>query len=147
MTRAEWDALVRDDPRAAEAVVAEALGWEWWMFAPSAPRFSEGLRWLRRPNAEAEDVFVLATDDAPNVATDYARHVPGYLTSWDAMREVVEKMRELHDGHFTLMAFTTNWRAGRGTPAGRKDIHNFVEADTAPLAVCTAALMALGVIE
>jgi hypothetical protein len=67
--------------------------------------------------------------------------------AWD----IVEKLRAMGDGHFTLLAFTTNWRAGWDTPE-REDVYGkeflderygfgrFVVADTAPLAICRAAL-------
>ena len=42
---------------------------------------------------------------------------------------ILKKLQELadkdHDGHFTVMRFTTNWRVGFGTPDCREDIDTF----------------------
>lgn len=63
-------------------------------------------------------------------------------TAW----QIVEKLRKWSDGHFTLLAFTTNWRAGWDTPdpedAFDGSFRRFVVAETAPLAICLAALKA-----
>lgn len=71
---------------------------------------------------------------------------PEYSTDIRAAWLVVEKLRERSDGHFTLLAFTTNWRAGWMTPVedDRLDCyHRFAVADTPALAICRAALKSL----
>jgi len=67
--------------------------------------------------------------------------------AWEVVAEV---SRGISDGHFSLLKFTTNYRAGFTTPTVRDcdggDAHGFkslVEAETAPLAICRAALAAM----
>lgn len=66
-------------------------------------------------------------------------------TDWGAAGEVIEKVRAIYDGHFTVMAFTTNWRAGPGTPSDRHEIPLFTVGKTGPHAICLAALAILSV--
>lgn len=126
MTRAEWDAL---SARERDAVVAEkVMGWV----------LMKGDRRYGSPHGNVKGGLA-------GIPTSL---IHPYTTSWDAMREVVEKMREKSDGHFTLLAFTTNWRAKFDTPwqwdTCPGQFLSFVEATTAPEAVCIAALTALG---
>jgi len=78
---------------------------------------------------------------------DIGSSLPQYSTDLYAAWLVVEKLREKYDGHFSLLAFTTNWRAGWDTPCGEdptRSFKRFVEAPTAPLAICLAALEVVG---
>jgi hypothetical protein len=45
----------------------------------------------------------------------------------DCLIALVKVANEDHDGHFTIMKFTTNWRVGFGTPYDRYDIDDMVE--------------------
>jgi len=79
-----------------------------------------------------------------------------YSTDLPHAWRVVERLRRRTDGHFTLLAFTTNWRAGWRTPETNDvlpdtldevisgdhlaSFQRFVAAPTAPLAICRAAL-------
>ena len=47
------------------------------------------------------------------------------------LSKVIEQANKTNDGHFTLMKFTTNWRACYGTPNDRFDIDGMVEGKTA----------------
>ena len=71
-------------------------------------------------------------------------------TEIEAAWEVAEKLRLSRGGHLTLLAFTTNWRAGWITPKQnyvfeQYGFKEFIEAPTAPLAICRAALKAMEV--
>ena len=50
-----------------------------------------------------------------------------------------------HDGHLTVMKFTTNWRVGFGTPYDREDIERLAVGSTFAEAA-KAALKSSGVI-
>jgi len=73
-------------------------------------------------------------------------------SSTDTMEalSVANTVRERFDGHFTLLAFTTNWRAGFRTPDEMDTnwdtptgyYRDYAAAPTIPLAICRAALMA-----
>jgi Phage ABA sandwich domain len=84
-------------------------------------------------------------------------HAPEpYSTDLSAAWRVVEHLRARSDGHFTLLAFTTNWRAGWATPdpddiypatleetvTGEHDasFRRYVKARTPALAICRAAV-------
>ena len=60
--------------------------------------------------------------------------IPRYSTDVALAFVVLEKVRELNGGHFTLLAFPTGWRAGVDT--------GWVSAEalTAQLAICLTAL-------
>lgn len=47
---------------------------------------------------------------------------------------------KLSDGHFTLLKFTTNWRAGFFTPDSREDIQKLFEGETMRDAILNAIL-------
>lgn len=146
MTRAEWDAL---SARERDAVVGRALG-----FTPAiehiatcdggvsaaattsrtGPWFYENdLRdWLDRQHAKwLMTGYTMATWE----------RWPAFTESWDAMREVVEKMGDtwFHLGRFAKAG--PQWRAQFGMDTA--DAY----ADTAPEAVAIAALTALGHME
>ena len=79
-------------------------------------------------------------------------NVPHYSTDIAAAWKVVEKLQKISDNHFTLLCFTTNFRAGWKTPDsndlpnrqnGFVGFSDFVYADTAPLAICRAALLSV----
>jgi len=55
---------------------------------------------------------------------------------WDMC---VNLANEKHDGHFTVMKFTTNWRACFGTPMDRDDIQRMVSGKT----LCKTLLLLL----
>ena len=50
--------------------------------------------------------------------------MPEPLTATDLglMNRLVDVAREHHDGHVTIMRFTTSWRVGFSTPSDRFDI-------------------------
>ena len=84
--------------------------------------------------------------DSPGAGPHAWETVPSYSTNIAAAWEVVEKVSELSDGHFTLMKFTTHYRAGFQTPVPYDSDDRFEHwsvADTAPLAICRAALAAV----
>lgn len=74
---------------------------------------------------------------------------PKYSSDFECAMRVVEIARNKSDGHFTLLAFTTNWRAGFFSPYPSVDFGtsyiDFVKASTAPLAICYAALALYGI--
>lgn len=43
---------------------------------------------------------------------------------------LIEFAERYHDGHMTIMKFTTNWRVGYGTPATHEDIQQLSQGDT-----------------
>jgi len=64
---------------------------------------------------------------------------------WEAdaasvLQQVDEIARWHFDGHFTLMAFTTNWRAGFGTPEDRADVTSWGRAARTPIEALRNAL-------
>jgi hypothetical protein len=63
------------------------------------------------------------------------------MTTRDAelMWRLERVARERHDGHFTVMRFTTNWRVMFGTPNDRDDIESALAGAT----FASAALAAL----
>jgi hypothetical protein len=56
----------------------------------------------------------------------------------DITMAMIEAGRKFSDGHFTLMAFTTNWRASFGTPSGRDDIKKMKACETPDEAIKAA---------
>lgn len=71
--------------------------------------------------------------------------VPPFSTDITCALQVVEHVRRFTDGHFTLFAFTTHWKAMFGTPDfdsghGRDRVYALVTCETAPHAICVAAL-------
>lgn len=78
---------------------------------------------------------------------DESRPVPHYsILMCDAMR-LVERVREDHDGHFTLLAFTTGWKSWIGlTPhfgphgADQENLDLMPTCATAAEAICWAVL-------
>jgi hypothetical protein len=57
---------------------------------------------------------------------------PNLLTEVDLalLNELVAVARERHDGHLTVMRFTTNWRVGFGTLRERSDISRIPKGAT-----------------
>lgn len=55
--------------------------------------------------------------------------------------ELIEIGTRFSDGHFTLMKFTTNWRASFSTPNDRDEIQQMASAPTERLAVLRAFYM------
>lgn len=45
------------------------------------------------------------------------------------MRDLIDRAIRFHDGHFTIMRFTTNWRVGFGTPDSREDIDDMAKGN------------------
>lgn len=139
--------------RELDAIVAERImGWRWYT-RPLAP-----LRWLGPPNAadgppnsagavalcdkadkgkEAEDGWWLEEDRY----RDGFPRVPHYSTEISAAWEVAEKL------HLTVTPGIRGWRAarcnwsqsGETTAVGMTNHRQWVEAETAPLAICLAA--------
>ena len=69
---------------------------------------------------------------------------PNYPNDIAAAMELVEVMRGTHDGHFTLFAFTTNWRAAPGTISDPQiDSMRMAEGETASLAITRAFILAM----
>ena len=63
----------------------------------------------------------------------------------DIYREIIESGRRLSDGHFTLMAFTTHWKATFLTPdldggRGREQVRALRPYDTPEEAIMSAAV-------
>lgn len=56
----------------------------------------------------------------------------------DSLQNVEEFATKHSDGHFTLMRFTTNWRAGFFTPSSREDIERMQIGATAHEAISKA---------
>lgn len=48
----------------------------------------------------------------------------------DLLNKVIEYANKHHDGHFTLMKFTTNWRACYGTINDRFEIGKMVSGNS-----------------
>jgi len=117
MTRAEWDALMREDPGECDRIVANVLFVDTLDDLPG---------WWPMITGEAGEVY---------------QGLPAFTTSWEAMGELMEKMG---DTWFHLARFAKDgpqWRAQFGTDTA--DCY----APTAPEAVCIAALTALGHME
>lgn len=82
------------------------------------------------------------------VDNDGKRHqVPPFSTSRDAAELVIQKIRSKRDGHFSLLSFTTGWKAlGHtpdllsGYPTGHLEFSRLHTAETAPVAICRAGL-------
>ena len=53
----------------------------------------------------------------------------------DAISRLEAVAKEIADGHFTVMRFTTNWRVSFGTPGNRYDISKMFVATTLEEAV------------
>lgn len=78
----------------------------------------------------------------PGDSVEATRNPPEFSTTWGGAGLVVEAMRE--QGHFLILAHlaTSNeWRAQFSAPRGGIRVGI---ADTAPLAICRAAIAALG---
>lgn len=58
---------------------------------------------------------------------DIAAGGPGADLDVALLAALEAKARAEHDGHFTVMRFTTNWRVGFGTPFDRDDIQQMAE--------------------
>ena len=109
--------------RALDALVAEkVMGWEWFRF-------------IRHEDSYIGE-FGPAQGDEP-IAENYGEHPPLYSTSIAAAWEVVEKLR---DTQFTLERDALVSAGGWSCMMG-----GFGEGSTAPLAICRAALKAVGV--
>lgn len=48
----------------------------------------------------------------------------------DLMERLVAHANAEHDGHLSVLKFTTNWRVGFGTPYDRHDIDMLAEGET-----------------
>jgi hypothetical protein len=60
----------------------------------------------------------------------------------ELLKAIVEMADKQFDGHLTVMKFTTNWRVGFQTPAGREDIDKMPSGDTFAEAARNALLSA-----
>jgi hypothetical protein len=49
----------------------------------------------------------------------------------ELFQKCIEEAKILKDGHFTLMKFTTNWRAGFGTPTSMEHVQEFHSGESA----------------
>jgi len=124
MTRAEWDAL---DPREKDALVAEkVMGFEKRDCISRIDGDYLGWLWFQ---------------DGKERGSDEAK-CNWFTTSWDAMREVVEKMQEDCDVFLEFWG-DREWTVANH-PVGFRDAGYVVTAATLPEAVCIAALTALG---
>lgn len=56
--------------------------------------------------------------------------IPADLEYGTLMEALVSHADKHHDGHFTVMKFTTNWRVGFGTPGAREDIQTMCSGAT-----------------
>jgi hypothetical protein len=142
VTRAEWDVLA---PRERDALVAEkVMGWEKRRQFLSEHNFGKDLPdrgdWVWSDPGQWKTHHHIVEDHNPWYEDDVFE--PGFspTSSWDAMREVVEK--------------TLDWRLTMdgGEYAGDRwnvtmignDYDVYASAPTLPEAVCIAALTALG---
>ena len=64
----------------------------------------------------------------------------GYSTTWEGMREVVEKL----DGMFSVGRVGGKWRASFSDTSPIRPMPSLAKGDTAPHAICLAALKAVG---
>jgi len=85
------------------------------------------------------------TWDAPDVLLPGPpdNDAPNYSTSIDAAWEVVEKLRPEFDVVLECVTSEFNCHINKPGRVGTPD-HNHVRADTAPMAICLAALKAVG---
>ena len=68
--------------------------------------------------------------------------VPDYPNDLAAAWILLEEMRSSRDGHFTLMSFTTNWRAAPGTIQDPLiESCDMMEGDTPALAITRAFIL------
>ena len=51
-------------------------------------------------------------------------------TDGELLKRLQAVAKEHHDGHVTIMKFTTNWRVGFGTPCERADIDHMRVGET-----------------
>ena len=134
MTRAEWDAL---SAREKDAIVAgKMMGWSYGFCIPF-----DGTGYVENRDGTISEFCVKC-----GKPRGYHDGWPAYTTSWDAMREVVEKIH----GHGLYLAMSKppdrlTWDV-RGWNEKTNDTRFCVHAETLPEAVCIAALTALGVI-
>ena len=125
LTRAEWDKLT---PRERDAAYAKATGWKRVRVLGGEPDEYVG----EPPDHPGEDNWI----------------VPRFTTSWDAMRECVERLR----GEFGCIELVV----GEDEPDDPNSASCWIGvgegvakayAPTLPEAVCVAALVALGHME
>ncbi len=137
MIRAEWDAL---SAREKDAVVAEkVMGALWWRSSSTGRR----ALFMEKP----PEWFTERADGTEDRVGDW-NHYGGfasYTTSWDAMREVVEKMSG--DGFAWSIYDYVPGDRGAFFHAPDSGPVTHATAPTEPEAVCIAALTALGHME
>jgi hypothetical protein len=148
MTRKEWDAL---GARGKDAVVADrVMGALWWRSSSTGRR----ALFMEHP----PEWFKVQADGTEALVGGFATYggFRSYTTSWDAMREVVEKMEALK--FWASMVYKTD-RNPDGTESAPgwyvvlRCVHGGTRGDYVafapmlPEAVCIAALTALGHME
>ena len=145
MTRAQWDAM---ELRERDAVVAEkVMGLEYLCVGyfgteDETPRMRELHGWMGRVGIWSVGSYFVNVDSDFWIEAERRQ----YTTSWDAMREVVEKMRAA--GWSWSVDHTWGARYARaGFTRLHKDEYASGYAEAAPEAVCIAALTALGHME
>jgi hypothetical protein len=140
----------REVSRALDALVAvKVIGWTWLRhvrhFQPPIGR--EWWRSLFQPSHGVKP-YTSSSGDVENVPAHgdepiESCNAPNYSTDIAAAWTVIEKMRAVNPfqpAWFEISQLPTGWRANFvGDP------HYYAYAETAPLAICLAALRAMGV--
>lgn len=132
-TLASTGRLEMEAGRELNALVAEhVMGWRWLSLEPEFPEQKA----LYPPDLEVDQVSWCVGDDPKELAEDYS-------TDIRAAMNVVEKLNRLWFEIGRENAGGVRWDAIFYNDPDLKDsVH--VTADTAPLAICLAALMTVG---
>ena len=147
MTEAEFLAL---EPRERDALVAtEVMGWHEYPAHLWGELWQDG--WpFHRPCEQCHEVWV---EEKEEPATPCEPYISRYTTSIADAWQVVEKMREDRNWSFEIHRWS-NKEAGRENGLWASWFYPLVGScagceagDTAPLAICIAALKAKGEIE
>lgn len=130
--------------RELDALVAEkVMGWEWVKDNPArGPSHYREQRFIERAGfAESHPSFIVPAIGSEPVAS--WNEPPHYSTKIEGAWMVVEKLSGGRSENFSIHRTGDRWSA-RFRDIESPDKPDFSEADTAPKAICLAALKAVG---